>query len=313
MFARRGTFLLALVLVAAVADVRAQTVTEFRIGDDEIGGIAAGPDGNLWFTEPAANTIGLMTRSGSITRFSLPGSAPRKITAGADGNLWFTEHEAIGRITIDGAVRHFPLPVTGFLAEPVNLAAGPDGNIWYTLTISRVGRVTPTGDFLEFETGYNGVADITAGPDGNVWFTTAGAAESKICRITPDGAITQFGYYGELHDPSEIISGPDGNLWFTQSNSSLGRITPNGEITEFAIGAAVTGMSSWYDGNVWVTSGRTILVVTTSGKVAKSFALPPAAGSASGIARGPDGNLWFIAGSGTIGHLGFQRRRIVLH
>ena len=35
-------------------------------------GIAAGPDGALWFTEPAANRIGRITTAGDITEFALP-------------------------------------------------------------------------------------------------------------------------------------------------------------------------------------------------------------------------------------------------
>ncbi len=72
-------------------------------------GITSGPDGNLWFTEGAADTtdtIGRLTPAGSFTAFPLPtdgsdGSRPRSITAGPDGNLWFTEELAgeIGRIT----------------------------------------------------------------------------------------------------------------------------------------------------------------------------------------------------------------------
>ncbi len=35
-------------------------------------GITTGPDGNLWFTESAANKIGTITPSGEIHEFPLP-------------------------------------------------------------------------------------------------------------------------------------------------------------------------------------------------------------------------------------------------
>lgn len=82
-----------------------QVITEFPIPTALSGpeGITAGPDGNLWFTEAAANKIGRITPDGSITEFPIPTAAsrPRKITAGPDGNLWFTESSGnkIGRIT----------------------------------------------------------------------------------------------------------------------------------------------------------------------------------------------------------------------
>jgi virginiamycin B lyase len=64
-------------------------------------GIIAGPDGNLWFGENAANKVGRIAPSGIITEFPVPtpGAGPNGIMLGPDGNLWFSETEAsqIGR------------------------------------------------------------------------------------------------------------------------------------------------------------------------------------------------------------------------
>src|SRR5438034_10579201 len=66
-------------------------------------GIAAGPDGNLWFTDDGLNKIGRITTAGAITEYLVPTacSGPTGIAAGPDGNLWFTEADGkkIGRIT----------------------------------------------------------------------------------------------------------------------------------------------------------------------------------------------------------------------
>ena len=66
--------------------------------------IAAGTDGNLWFTEALGNQIGRITTVGVVTEFPTPtaDSAPYGITTGPDGNLWFTENlgNKIGRITL---------------------------------------------------------------------------------------------------------------------------------------------------------------------------------------------------------------------
>src|SRR5262245_38528182 len=51
--------------------------------------IAAGPDGNLWFTETGANKVGRLTIAGNLTEFPV-GSLPTGITAGPDGNVWYT-------------------------------------------------------------------------------------------------------------------------------------------------------------------------------------------------------------------------------
>src|SRR4051794_30787202 len=69
-------------------------------------GIAAGPDGNVWFVETRPSRFGRVVPStGKITDFSTgsgisPNSLPAEITPGPDGGLWFTEEapSRIGRI-----------------------------------------------------------------------------------------------------------------------------------------------------------------------------------------------------------------------
>jgi streptogramin lyase len=105
-------------------------------------------------------------------------SIPFGIAAGPDGNLWFADRgttRAIGRITPSGQITEFSTglqPSNGSL--PVNIAAGPDGNMWFTDqgTTKEIGRITPSGQITEFSTGLqpsNGSypVDIAAGPDGN--------------------------------------------------------------------------------------------------------------------------------------------------
>ncbi len=76
------------------------------------GGITAGPDGNLWFTEG----------------FGVPAGSPELARA------------AIGRITLEGAITEFPLPQAD--SAPVGITAGPDGNLWFTESFSnKIGRV----------------------------------------------------------------------------------------------------------------------------------------------------------------------------
>jgi virginiamycin B lyase len=64
-------------------------------------GIAAGPDGNLWFTENGARRIAQIAASGAITELNVLTFGPHGITAGSDGNLWFIERSSnrIGRLT----------------------------------------------------------------------------------------------------------------------------------------------------------------------------------------------------------------------
>src|SRR5262249_29026364 len=77
------------------------TITEFAIpsgGDPSA--IAAGPDGNLWFTEPGAfNAVGRCTPSGGISEYPLPtaGAEGAGITPGPDRHMWFSAGD-VGKI-----------------------------------------------------------------------------------------------------------------------------------------------------------------------------------------------------------------------
>ena len=66
--------------------------------------------------------------------------------------------------------------------------------------------------------------------------------------------------------PMDIITGPDGNLWFTEHNAywhapdKLGRITLNGEISEYWLPAPFTnvwGIAAGPDGDLWFTNHMT--------------------------------------------------------
>ena len=75
-------------------------ISEFPLSSNSYArGITAGPDGNLWFTEPGK--IGRIRPSGTISEFPLPTSESTSafITTGPDGALWFTERSSkIGRL-----------------------------------------------------------------------------------------------------------------------------------------------------------------------------------------------------------------------
>src|SRR5436305_11502728 len=63
--------------VAAPAPLGA--FSEFSVPTSQPFGIAAGPDGNLWFTDSAGNQVGRVTPAGTVTEFTVPtaNSGPR--------------------------------------------------------------------------------------------------------------------------------------------------------------------------------------------------------------------------------------------
>ena len=197
------------------------------------------------------------------------------IAAGPDGNLWFTDEgttPAIGRITPFGQITEFSAGLNPY-AIPVEIAAGPDGNLWFTDqgTTPAIGRITPFGQITEFtdpqNPNFSPEGGITAGPDGNVWFTDYGDNRA-IGQITPSGQITEFPTGlntlvspAAFVDPDGITAGPDGDLWFTDDAGAIGRIgsgaapalgTPASVTGAGAAGSAETCQAQWPD---WVGYG----------------------------------------------------------
>jgi sugar lactone lactonase YvrE len=115
--------------------------------------IAAGPDGNLWFTETAAYKIGKVTTSGVFTEYeagaanesappALRASSPLGIAAGPDRNLWFVDltSDKVGKITPLGVVTKYAIPTAN--STPLGIAAGPDRSLWFTETnANQVARI----------------------------------------------------------------------------------------------------------------------------------------------------------------------------
>ena len=68
------------------------------------------------------------------TRGLRTGSSPVAVAAGPDGDMWFTDEgqmPAVGRVTAAGAIREFSAGVpTG--SEPAAIAPAADGRLWFT-------------------------------------------------------------------------------------------------------------------------------------------------------------------------------------
>jgi hypothetical protein len=149
-------------------------------------------------------------------------SGPNGIAAGADGNIWFTDEggtRAIGRITPSGQITEFSTGLqAGNASGPFFIAAGAGGNMWFTDpgVTKEIGRITPSGQITEFSTGLQaGNASIpigiAAGADGNMWFTDQGTT-AEIGRI---GLGVQA---ASVHAPSVTGSGQQGTQQVCQGD-----------------------------------------------------------------------------------------------
>jgi streptogramin lyase len=278
--------------------------------------ITTGPDGNIWFTDPGANAIGMInptTHAISLFTVLTANAGLQSIAAGPDGNLWFTEGGAdkIGEISpTTHAISEFTLPTAN--AGPRAITAGPDGNLWFTEGRAfQIGEINPTthaiSEFAEPIAYLSGGVGITAGPDGNVWFE-----QGILGKISPaTHVITEFENSWEAWG---ISPGPDGNVWFTSGVDDIGMIN----LTTDAISTFITpteysetsGITAGPDGNLWFTEqpnpnestvGKLAEINPTTDAIVE-YAIPYASSSPTAITTGPDGNLWFTdPGTNAIG------------
>jgi len=195
-------------------------------------GFAAGPDGNMWFTEVAlpgtgiTGAVGKITADGVITEYLLPGiTYALGIAAGPDGAMWFVENNVhrIGRITMDGQLTEYPLPWAG---AALRITAGDDGALWFSDPgASGIGRITVDGDASLFPVpGGTSPVGIVAGPDKAIWFTAF--TGNAIMRMNLAGAVThRFAIPTPNSVPFAVTVGPDRNLWFTETaTNQIGRL-----------------------------------------------------------------------------------------
>jgi len=324
----------------ALTATYAETFVEFTLPASSVPfGIAAGADGNLWYTDDSKNSIGKMTPSGVVTTYTIPttttsscSSCPQTIISGPDGNLWFVEGDGnkIAKITTGGVITEYANSAGGW---PQDLAVGPDGNIWFTdqgvtgggapgvAANGAIGKVNiTTGVVTKYPllTTNTQANWITLGPDGALWFTQSGGS-NNTARITASGVITVFPNTAG----GTITTGSDGNLWLAVGVGAVARLTTAGVMTIFPIPTATLTpffITAGPDGNLWAGAvggywpnwtsvGGVLARVTTSGVVTE-FSLPASTSSAAypdmgAITVGPGGALWFAdPRNGKIGHFG---------
>jgi streptogramin lyase len=275
--------------------------------------IAAGSDGNMWFTESTGGKVARITPAGVITEFTVPtaNAQPQMIIGASDGNLWFTEFSTtpppgtskIAKVTTTGTFTEFgtlfaPPPPD----NPFGLVDRLDGNIWYVANgSSRVGfqgissgvageTSIPTANSQPF--------GIATAPDNNLYYTES--ATDKIGRIpnlfTAQSEISLT--TGTV--PESIVRGPDGNLWFAENGTGkIGRLSPNsfsvtGEFPTLTPNSAPVGIAVGQDGALWFTENGLDKIgrITTGGTVTE-YTSPISGLALRGIAVAPDGSLWF--------------------
>jgi sugar lactone lactonase YvrE len=153
------------------------------------------------------------------------------LTAGADA-VWFLEtcgrgimeanyRASIGRIDGSGSITRHRLRSD---LRPSSIAVGPDGSVWFGGSRGRlyrptVGRLTPSGEVVEFSSPLMLPSSIEVGPEGRLWFpsSTGGRLINAMDSIGPAGDIGQPICLdsGCTLEPTGLATGPDGSIWFS--------------------------------------------------------------------------------------------------
>jgi len=200
---------------------------------------------------------------------------------------------------------------------------GPDGQIWFTEVYEeppeeageaahyppQIVRMDALGQ-ISVVAQHQGAEGFAVAADGSVWFTS----HRRVGRVGSHDVVTTFDMPGGWSEPTisfaweSIVAGSDGNLWFSGSRqssegaagglfvSTIDRITPSGEITEFDVGPGgyLQTLAAGPDGNIWyAVPGREMIGrITLSGQVTE---FPLSNTQPWDIVAGPGGLLWFGA------------------
>ncbi|MFM8353229.1 MAG: hypothetical protein ACKN9D_19440, partial [Actinomycetales bacterium] len=260
--------------------------------------VALGPDGNLWTTNVASNSISRVAPAGGLaTTFVAPTAGiPTGITAGPDGAMWFAYYSAakIGRIDMNGNFTEYTF-TSGTGAY--DIATGPDGNLWFTkIGSTKVGRMSPSGSATEFDAGVP-THFITAGPAGSskMYFTGA-LGTPKVGFITTGGAASLVSTPAEVTSTYGITTSED-KVWFIETTavaSKLAQLVGDTTIQETVLpaGANPIGIAAGVQGTTFVSnySGNSISQLSAAGALQATY--PVGLQPINGVLGG-DGNLWF--------------------
>jgi streptogramin lyase len=183
--------------------------------------------------------------------------------------------------------------------EGLYIAPGEDGSLWFTLAgDNSLGRVSLTGDYSQMDLHLSrfesSVFGITSGPHGDLWVTDT--MQGAIVRVSLDGRVLSvIPTPGRF--PNMITEGPDGNLWYTQGGAQIGRLTPQGVVTDFPIPTSNSrpwAITPGPDGKLWFTEklGNKVAKMTVTGVVTE-YPLPRQNSQPLWITAGYGDDLWF--------------------
>jgi len=260
--------------------------------------IAAGPDGNVWFTLPGKK-VGMITPAGIVQEFELNKIENTiGIAAGPEGRIWVV---ATGKATSflpanpTGTEQDFESALIN--AEP-NIVLGPDGLFWVASN-NRVAKFAPAnfnGTITEVE--LNGEL---APKDIDVAGSLIAISDNNVEAVTEAGRIVTFTTAGVQKDvkipgSSQGVAGaPTGQIAYTAAGAKpeqCGLITPPAPASAFELLGDPFGAAYGADQAFWIVqfAKGQLTRLAADGQTSVLGGLPVE--SARQITAGPSGTLW---------------------
>ncbi len=237
--------------------------------------LAFDPQGNVWFTMPMSNTIGMLNpTNGTTQQFAVPTSAsgPWGVAVDSKGIVWFTEHYA-NKIGSFNPTTHAFHEIATSVANsvPYGITVDSSDNVWFTEnnpSAPAVAEYPANGGALkEFPMAPNGSSltphMITVDTHGNIWWSegfVGAIGELKVASAVPgtSNGITHYSYHLNSTHTSGISVDSSGQIWFDDSIQSIYGSFPESGNGSFSIYNTPTQNSHPHDGlnvdkqnNVW--------------------------------------------------------------
>lgn len=197
---------------------------------------------------------------------------PIGLAAAPDGTLWYASPREIGRVLPNGTVERVAPPEGYYVEKWAPVVALPDGTARIGSVLGKIVKVDARMQVttIDLNTGgyqHSTVSDMVYGPDGNVWFlANPDFVAPFLGRLDPSGAITRFPL--PLGSARRMAVAPDGSF-FIAAGDHLYRATTSGAITTVA--ECQYCSPSWVevtpDGTVWTSAGR----LQTDGTFVRSY------------------------------------------
>jgi streptogramin lyase len=296
-----AAIVLAVALVWVPAAGAAPTVSgKFELGTklDTNNKIAAGPDGNMWFTLPGKK-VGKISPAGIVQEFELAKIENTiGIAAGPEGRIWV--------VSTGKALSFLPANPTGteqlfesaFINGEPNIVLGPEGMFWVASN-EAVAKFSPAN--------FNGtISKVTvngqlAPKDIDVAGSLIAISDNNKDLVTEKGRIVTFTSAGVQQDfaiPSSsqgLAGAPDGQIAFSSplaTPEQAGLITPPAPSSSFELLGDPFGVAYGADQAFWVVqfAAGQLTRLAPTGQTSVVGGLPIE--SARQIAAGPGNTLW---------------------